>query len=125
MFLNVGRHLVRKTPILCLQHSTFHERYLAQVVVLFVCPPRRAAALMKGADRILTGHLRHDHGEVSYEARQRIIFCESNAFGDLVADLKDRERWLRLPTRRKTPATPASSRQPPDVAATRATTRPA
>jgi hypothetical protein len=108
MFLNIGRHLVRKTPILCLQHSTFHERYLAQVVVLFVCPPRRATALMKGADRILTGHLSRahngsDHREVSYEARQRIIFCESNAFGDLVADLKDRERWLRLPTEERPP----------------------
>ncbi len=110
MFLNLGRHLVRKTPVLCLQHSALHERYTAQVVVLFVCPPGRAKAMMKGADRILTGHIclaqnggAREQTEVSYEARQRIVFCESDAFGDLTADLKDHERWLRLPVERRPP----------------------
>jgi hypothetical protein len=31
------------------------------------------------------------------------VFCESNAFGDLAADLKDRERWLRLPIEERPP----------------------
>lgn len=104
MFLNVGRHLVSKTPVLCLAQSGFHAGYTAEVIVLFVCPPGKARAMMKGADLILTGHL-YREGAFSYEGRKRIVFCESDAFGELTADLQDRERWLRLPAARR-PAPP-------------------
>jgi Replication-relaxation len=105
MFLNVGRRLVERTPVLCLGESGFHERYTAEVIVLFVCPPGKARTMMAGADRVLIGHLFHDGG-FSYEGRKRIVFCESDAFGDLAADLRDHERWLRLPAGRR-PAPPA------------------
>jgi hypothetical protein len=104
MFLNVGRRLVHENPVVCLGDSYLHEGYTADVVVLFVCPPGRAITMMRGADEILTGHLWRD-GEVSYEGRNRILFCESDAFGNLTADLADRERWLRLPAGRR-PAPP-------------------
>ena len=106
MFLNVGRHLVQKNPVHCLQHSEIHERYTAEVVVLFVCPPGKARTMMMGADEILTGYqCRSD--EVSFEGRNRILFCESDAFGNLTADLRDREQWLRLPAgRRSAPPKP-------------------
>ncbi len=104
MFLNVGRHLVQKNPVHCLQHSEIHERYTAEVAVLFVCPPGKARTMMMGADEILTGYqCRGD--EVSFEGRNRILFCESDAFGNLTADLRDREQWLRLPAGRR-PAPP-------------------
>jgi hypothetical protein len=87
-----------------LQHSEIHERYTAEVVVLFVCPPGKARTMMMGADEILTGYqCRGD--EVSFEGRNRILFCESDAFGNLTADLRDREQWLRLPAGRR-PAPP-------------------
>lgn len=103
MFLNVGLHLVARTPVICLQGSE-REGYGAEVVVLFVCPPGKARTMMAGADRVLTGHVQRDM-EVSYEGRQRIVFCEADGFGDLVADLRERERWLRIPADRR-PAPP-------------------
>ena len=96
MFLNLGRHLVQHNPVHCLQRSPIHERYTPDVMVLFACPPGKAQAMMRGADKIVTGRIRRD-GEDSYEGRNRILFCESDAFGNLTADLRDREQWLRLP----------------------------
>ncbi len=64
--------------------------------------------MMRGADKIVTGYIRRD-GEASYEGRNRILFCESDAFGNLTADVRDREQWLRLPAGRR-PA-PLKSRE--------------
>jgi hypothetical protein len=64
---------VQKNPVLCLQHSEIHERYTAEVVVLFVCPLGKARTMMTDADEILAGYqCRGD--EVSFEGRNRIIF---------------------------------------------------
>jgi hypothetical protein len=49
-----------------------------------------------GLDQILTGHLDRD-GYVYYAGRERILFCEADSFGNITADLKARETWLREP----------------------------
>jgi hypothetical protein len=49
---------------------------------------------------------------VAFQGRDRIVFCESDAFGDIVADLRDRERLLRLPAaRRPAPRKPREGSQ--------------
>lgn len=114
MFLNVGRHLVKHDPIHCLRHSDEelqrageNDGYTPNVFVVFVCPPGKLATIMNAADEILTGHLCSIDGSLySYEGRKRIIFCEANSFGNITADLYDRERWLRQPAHRR-PAPPA------------------
>jgi hypothetical protein len=108
-FLNVGRHVVKDTPVICLADSLYcRGGYDAEVVVLFVCPPGRAHSIMKGADQLLTGHLVRER-QTSYEGRRRIVFCEADAFGNISADIYERERWLRIPAHLR-PAPPAPRR---------------
>ncbi len=73
MFLNIGRHLVKDTPIICLNKSEYRRAgYNAEILVLFVCPRGRAQSIMKGAAQILTGHLEL-HGDMRPRLRRAAI----------------------------------------------------
>lgn len=121
LFLNLGKHFVKSTPIHCLRREPeteeeVEEGYTPDVFVLFVCPQGKLHTIMTAADRTLTGYILHRHSThprhaehswtYNYQARKRMIFCQADSFGNITADIYDHERWLREPARHR-PAPPA------------------